>query len=179
MRYILIGVGTALWFAPFVLFWRGQRNPVRVNRKARWGMLLELVAYSLLWLGRFWELAPGAWQVAGSAALFALACLISWTATRALGKEFRVDAAVGADHELIRSGPYRIVRHPIYTSILCVMLATALLISGPLLTAISIAVFLTGTLIRMRAEDSLLEEHFGARFREYKGSVAGLIPFVW
>ena len=60
---------------------------------------------------------------------FALAAALSWTAVRALGRHWRVEAGLDPDHELVRSGPYRVVRHPIYTSMLCVLVATGLLVA--------------------------------------------------
>ena len=44
------------------------------------------------------------------------------TGVGALGRQWRIDAGLNSDHELVQSGPYRIVRHPIYTSMLCLLL---------------------------------------------------------
>ena len=52
---------------------------------------------------------------------------ISWTG--ALGRQWRIDAGLSADHQLITSGPYRFVRHPIYTSMLSILLGTGFLIT--------------------------------------------------
>ncbi len=119
--YVVILAGTVLWFSPFVARFN-FKAPQTIDRRARWGMLLELVAYSLLWQGSFWTRLPETWQMAISVIFLALANLLSWSGTRALGRQLRLDAAVGSEHELIRSGPYRLVRHPIYTSMLCVIL---------------------------------------------------------
>jgi protein-S-isoprenylcysteine O-methyltransferase Ste14 len=58
-----------------------------------------------------------------------LASLLSWTATRALGRHLRFDAALTPDHQLVRSGPYRLLRHPIYTSMFCLLLGTGFVIT--------------------------------------------------
>jgi protein-S-isoprenylcysteine O-methyltransferase Ste14 len=79
---------------------------------------------------------------------------------------------------LIRSGPYRFVRNPIYTSMLCVLLATALLITPLWLFVAALAVFLIGTTIRIRAEEKLLAGRFGEQFSAYRRSVSRLVPFV-
>ena len=94
---------------------------LRARRRARWGVALECVSYSLLWQGPFWVRSPEWWRLALSVSLFALACALSWTAARALGRHLRIDASVDSTHELVRSGPYRLIRHPIYTSMLCVL----------------------------------------------------------
>lgn len=107
-----------------------------------------------------------------------LASLLSWTATRALGRHLRFDAALTPDHQLVRSGPYRILRHPIYTSMFCLLRGTGFIVTPiPLLLAAT-AIFIAGTEIRVRIEDGLLASRFGAEFREYQRSVSAYIPFV-
>ena len=108
-----------------------------------------------------------------------LAAVTSWTASIALGRYLRVDAALDTEHELIRSGPYRWVRNPVYTSMLCVHIATALLITPLWLFIIALAVFFTGTSIRIRAEEKLLAARFGEQFAQYRRSASRLIPFVF
>jgi len=109
---------------------------------------------------------------------FALAATLSWTARRVLGKQWRIEAGLNADHELITSGPYRILRHPIYTSMLCTLLGTGVLITPWWLLLTSIAIFVAGTEIRVHVEDSLLGSHFGGRFQDYKQRVPAYIPFL-
>jgi protein-S-isoprenylcysteine O-methyltransferase Ste14 len=179
LRYTILAVGTIAWFAPFLFYYaRGSHGPLTLDRSARWGMLLECVAYSLLWQGHFWLRNTPLWQLVLSAFLFVIATVTSWTASIALGRYLRVDAALDTRHELIRTGPYRFVRNPIYTSMLCVLLATALLIAPLWLALAALAVFLIGTSIRIRAEEKLLSDRFGASFDAYRKSVSRLIPFV-
>lgn len=131
-----------------------------------------------MWIGPFWTRRPADWRVALSALFLVVGCLLSWTAKRALGRQWRVDAGLNADHELVRSGPYRLVRHPIYASMLSMMLATGLMTTAWPFLAAAVALFLMGTEIRVRVEDSLLESRFGDQFREYRRSVPAYIPFV-
>jgi protein-S-isoprenylcysteine O-methyltransferase Ste14 len=176
--YAVIVAGTVLWFSPFVRRFNFSA-PQTMDRRARWGMLLELGAYSLLWQGRFWTRSPEVWQAAASIVFFGLANLLSWSAARALGKQLRADAALGADHELVRSGPYRLLRHPIYTSMLCVILGTGVLTASAPLLALSLVLFVLGTEIRVRAEDRLLASRFAERFEEYRRTTSRYIPFAW
>ena len=176
--YAVILAGTALWLLPFLTRFN-FKTPQTVDRRARWGMLLELVAYSLLWQGSFWARSAQAWQVAISVLFLGLANLLSWSGARALGRELRLDAAVGEDHELIRSGPYRLVRHPIYTSMLCVILGTGILTASLPMLLVSILVFVIGTEIRVRVEDGLLASRFGEVFEDYQRTTTRYIPFVW
>ncbi len=176
--YVILGSGWILWFVPFA--WNGFnfKTPQKTDRRARWGIVLQAVAYSLLWLSHFWNRSPPLWQIALATALLVLANVLSWSATRALGRHLRFDAALGADHELVRSGPYRILRHPIYTSMLCILLGTGLLVTPFPMLALAILVFLAGTEIRARVEDGLLLSRFGERFLEYKNHTAAYIPLL-
>ena len=179
LRYVILAIGTIAWFAPFPVYYtRGAKGPLTKDYAARWGILLECVAYSLLWQGHFWLITPAFWQFALSVLLFVIAAVTSWTASIALGRYLRVDAALDTGHELIRSGAYRFVRNPIYSSMLCVILATALLVTPLWLFFIALAVFLVGTTIRIRAEEKLLAARFGEQFTAYRRSVSRLIPFV-
>ena len=176
--YLLIAFATILWFAPFVAGRARRRTAPKRDTRARWGIALQCLAYSLLWQSSFWERSLEWWRASASVAFFTVACVVSWTAARALGRQFQFDAAVDTTHELVQAGPYRLVRHPIYASMLCVLLATGILISPLYLLVAATAVFLTGTEIRMRVEDKLLASHFGTQFRNYRQSVPRLVPFL-
>ena len=108
----------------------------------------------------------------------AVADVLSWTATRVLGKQWRVDAGLNAEHELITAGPYRIVRHPIYTSVLCMLWGTGFILLPLYLILIATIPALIGTEIRVRIEDGLLAARFGEQFDQYQRSVSAYIPFV-
>lgn len=176
--YVILAAGWVLWFTPFVISKWNFQTPVKRDNRARWGMLAEFLSYLIVWQGLFWRSAPGPWRTGFSILLLTLAVLLSWTSVRALGRHLRLDAALGTDHQLVRSGPYRIVRHPIYTSMLCVLLGTGLMISPGWLLLAALAVFIIGTEIRVRVEDHLLAWRFGPEFQEYRRSVSGYVPFV-
>lgn len=178
MLGLLVAGGVALWFVPFLIAKQGSSNLASVDRRSRWGMLLEFVGIGLVATGGSWGEPRPSWRIGIAIVFFLLAALLSWTATRTLGRQFRLDAAIGAEHELIRSGPYRIVRHPIYTSMLCVLWGIGLIAAPMLLLVIATLIFLIGTEIRARIEDRLLKERFGDSFRQYKLSTPAYLPFL-
>ena len=73
------------------------------------------------------------------------------------------------DHELITTGPYGLVRHPVYLAFLGMLVATALMRGYPVVCLAAVAVFAVGTEIRVRAEERLLSAAFGERFAAYAG----------
>ena len=176
--YAILVAGWLLWMIPFALIKRSNNPAKQIDRRARWGVVICAVAYALLWQGKFWLRQPHSWQFALSFVFFALGILLSWTSTRALGRQWRIDAGLSSDHELIMAGPYRFVRHPIYTSMLCVLLATGFVVTSLPRFLLALIVFLVGTEIRVRIEDQLLASQFGNTFQQYRQSVPAYIPFL-
>jgi protein-S-isoprenylcysteine O-methyltransferase Ste14 len=95
-----------------------------------------------------------------------------------LGRHYDLELEIHRDHELVRTGPYRFVRHPVYTG-LALHFAGACLATGNLL-------FIAGTLLvtypalylRARTEERLLRERFGAEYDEYARRVGMLVPLL-
>ena len=108
----------------------------------------------------------------GSVGLFA-------ASSRALGRNWSLVARTRTDHELVRSGPYARIRHPIYLGMLLFLLALAVAVGHWIQLLIAVPVFLVGTAIRTRIEDLLLEQSFGDVFREYRSSTPALIPRIF
>jgi protein-S-isoprenylcysteine O-methyltransferase Ste14 len=176
--YLLLAAGWLIWFLPFPLTGWDSKTPERKDNRARWGLALECLAYALLCLGEFWTRPPTAWRMVGAVVFLSLASVLSWTATRALGRHLRFDAALTAGHQLVRTGPYRIVRHPIYTSMFCLLLGTGFVIASvPLVLAVTV-IFICGTEIRVRIEDGLLASRFGAVFKQYQRTVSAYVPLI-
>lgn len=175
--YAILAIGWIVWCVPFFLVKRSAQSPQKLDRNARWGIAFQIVGYSLLWQGHFWTRSLGPWRLALALVFFVLAGALSWSGTRKLGRQWRIDAGLNPDHELVRSGVYRIVRHPIYTSMLCLLLATGFLITPLWLFALAAILFMAGTEIRVRVEDNLLSSRFGEEFEVYQKSVSAYLPF--
>jgi protein-S-isoprenylcysteine O-methyltransferase Ste14 len=103
---------------------------------------------------------------------------LAWTSVTHLGKQFRVHAGLYHDHALVKTGPYAIVRHPIYASLLAALLCTLLLLTPWQWIAVSLALFIGGTEIRVRSEEQLLASRFEEEFEVYRKAVPAYIPFV-
>jgi protein-S-isoprenylcysteine O-methyltransferase Ste14 len=175
---VIVIAGWILWLAPFVGAARRMHPAANVDRRARIGIALQAVAYALLWQGHFWLFSPPIWHFAMACVALGCGIVLAWTAARALGKEFRFDAAVGEDHALVRSGPYAILRHPIYASMACVLLGTGTLVAPWFLFAPAILVFVAGTEIRVRVEDHVLLNAFGNDFIVYRRRTRAYVPGV-
>jgi protein-S-isoprenylcysteine O-methyltransferase Ste14 len=122
----------------------------------------------------------GSWFQLLTPILVILISLISlwtlWSSVRVLGKQWSLQARVLEDHQLIREGPYRFVRHPIYTGMLGMIVVGALAWTHWIGFVVSLSLFTIGTIIRVRSEEKLLREQFGAAFEDYKRSVPAVLP---
>lgn len=103
---------------------KGQKKVVRAP-SSRWGIGLVTVGFALVWM---WVKPIGfcksVAELVTSMVLGPLAAMLAWAAARELGKQWRYEAALSEDHELIQTGPYRLMRHPIYTSMFGMLMAT-------------------------------------------------------
>ena len=157
----------------------GEASQRRSDRRSMVGMSLEFVAFAIAFGFRRGPMEPAPVVLLWLAVLLApLAVAMGALAARSLGQDFRAQAVVTEGHQLVTNGPYRVVRHPIYASLLGLLLATGITITQwPALLA-SLAIFLVGTEIRVRVEDALLGARFGAEFEAYRNRTAAYIPFV-
>jgi protein-S-isoprenylcysteine O-methyltransferase Ste14 len=103
------------------------------------------------------------------------ACM-GFAAVRVLGRQWSLTARVLETHELITVGPYGLVRHPIYTALLGMILATGLAVSYGFILLLALTLYWFGTRIRIESEERLLKAEFGARFDEFARRVPALIP---
>jgi len=168
------------WLYPFLRkrFTGPKREADVMAHSANWGLALESAGIFCAW---FWwphTPLPDLARMIASMVLAPVATVFAWLAVRHLGKQLRIFAGLYPDHELIRSGPYAIVRHPVYASLFLMMLATGLLFARwPMLLA-GIALYIAGTEVRIRAEEGLLRERFGQEFEDYRRRVPAYLPFV-
>lgn len=98
-------------------------------------------------------------------------------ARRHLGLNWSARPAIRENHTLTRTGPYAIVRHPIYTGLLTGVLGTAIA-TGSLLAFFCLAIMLPALLWKIRIEETFLKEEFGEEYERYRQQVKALIPYV-
>lgn len=167
------------WYPPLFRAPHWQKRPsITAAAPSLSGLLLESLAYAVALLWRIPASATPTWRLIAAMIPGPIAVVLFWNAVAHLGRQFRIQAGLYEDHALVRTGPYALVRHPIYASMLAMLLAMLLLLTSWPGIALSLALFLAGTEIRVRAEDSLLAQRFPIEFAEYKKRVPAYIPFV-
>lgn len=189
--WIYPSVITAMWLA-WVVYWlvsaRSAKVTARVeSTQSRFMHLLPLLAGIFLV-----EQSPLAhWRVLSMQALPWIAAAYWWgVALQAAGLLFTVWARVHLGrnwsgivtlkegHELIRSGPYRWLRHPIYTGLLCAFLGNALSYDA-VGSFIGVAICAVAFVRKLRIEEAFLRTQFGGAYALYAAETRALLPLLY
>ena len=179
-----------LW-AVWVLYWIVSARNVKTTRQSeslssRSAHLFPILAAAALILappfpaGKFLfnRFAPSSIVVCWSGCMLVFAGLgVSCWARLHLGRNWSSRVTVKEGHELIRSGPYALIRHPIYTGMLCAIAGTALVENQ---WRALLALLLMGFSFwrKLRVEERLMALTFPGAYRDYCARTAALIPFV-
>jgi protein-S-isoprenylcysteine O-methyltransferase Ste14 len=156
-----------------------------VSRATRQRVLLgvlevgTLAAWFLLFRGR-WPLLPqldAAVALAGALLALTGSLLAAWAKTR-LGPLFSPQLGVQQDHRLVTSGPYAVVRHPIYLGIIDFIIGTALFLNDLALLVVG-ALFVLYFAGQIRVEERQFAAHFGKEWDDYAARTPALMPFRW
>jgi protein-S-isoprenylcysteine O-methyltransferase Ste14 len=98
-------------------------------------------------------------------------------ARRTLGSNWSANPTIKVDHELVRRGPYRFVRHPIYTGLILAFVGTAL-VDGRRRAGVWVAVGILMLWIKSRFEEALMRRRFPEAYPAYARATKALIPYV-
>ena len=104
--------------------------------------------------------------------------LLTVWARRHLGRNWSAEVRIAVDHELVRTGPYRFLRHPIYTAMLGMFLGTAIA-SSQYHALIGLALLVVAYLRKTRLEDQILAQAFGADYNAYRHHTWALVPLLF
>jgi len=181
----------ALWIL-FVAYWIWSARKVKGASRTEpaWSRLLKywlplVVAALLLEPGRLYgggvlgaRFLPAAGWAAPLGMVMTLAGLLfaCW-ARHVLGSNWSAVVQLKQDHELIERGPYRHVRHPIYTGLLLAFLGTAVAL-GEWRGLLALAIVAVSFWRKLRLEERWLGEQFGAPYADYMRRVKALIPGI-
>jgi protein-S-isoprenylcysteine O-methyltransferase Ste14 len=172
-----------LWLVWLVAWLRTKQTQERANFASRllYGIPV-LVAFYLLfgdhipfaWLQ--WRMFPRNAWVEGLAVLVTAAgiAFAIW-ARFYIGENWSSAVSIKVGHQLIRTGPYAWVRHPIYSGLLLAMLGTALARREPR-GLFALALLWLGFWIKSRMEEGFMRKTFGEQYQEYSRKTGALIP---
>jgi protein-S-isoprenylcysteine O-methyltransferase Ste14 len=156
-----------------------RQKEVASAAASRWGIGLVMLSFALAWA----YIRPAGFQKSAAALIASMilgppSVALGWAAAHRLGKQWRYKAALSQDHELIQTGPYRWLRHPIYASMFGMILSTLAAWTWWPMAVGSVVAFVAGTEIRIRAEERLLAERFGESFSAYRSRTSAYLPLL-
>jgi protein-S-isoprenylcysteine O-methyltransferase Ste14 len=103
--------------------------------------------------------------------------LFHWS-SKTMGKNWSIVARTRDDHQLVETGPFAFVRHPIYVALFFFMLAFAIAYGHWLALIPGVPIYIFGTVMRIRYEEALLRAQFGAAYDDYARRVKRFVPGV-
>ena len=187
LRFV-IGFGWMMFWAYWLISAIGVKRNIR-RRSLQWQAGLRILAIAVIIAlirlpatrAFFQEGSPPAEinSIEGLAGL--LACLAGFAlavwARRHLGRNWGMPMSFKEGHELVMTGPYRYVRHPIYTGMLLAIVGTAL-VNGPVwvLAFVGMAVY---CVYSARTEESLMLQQFPEQYAGYRRRTKAIVPFLY
>jgi protein-S-isoprenylcysteine O-methyltransferase Ste14 len=189
MRVLYPYLIPALWAAWLAGWWLAAGSVKKTLRRESLGSRLTytLPLWVAVWLfvsrripwaalnARF--VPSAAWPYAVGAVLVVLGLGFATWARVYLGRNWSADVTLKQEHELVRSGPYRWVRNPIYTGIL-IALAGSALARGQWSGVLAVVIAFGSFWYKARLEERVMHDAFGAEYDAYRREVKSLIPFV-
>ena len=183
-----IAIIALAWIA-FLLYWVISAIGAKSKRRTKkwvWAMLMIVAVFGLLLLLRLAGIPKNInvilWprnlpaDICSDVVVVAGLFVVIW-ARRTLGANWSANVQIEADHELVQSGPYKYVRHPIYSGFLTMVLGTAIAY-GQLLGVVILAVSFAGFFLKAMREESILTERFSEAYLRYKVRTKTLIPYI-
>ncbi len=176
------------WFIFWIYWITAAKNPKSVrrqNHKEQAFILIRLAVcfalvympqFSLGWLGYQLIVKGVATGLAGNF-ICAIGLLFAVWARRTINSNWNDTTALTKRHKLVQQGPYRLVRHPIYTGLLLIWLGSAITL-GEARGFLALVITFWGLWNKLQQEEALLCQQYPIRYPEYKQKVKTLIPFL-
>jgi|SRR4051794_22450361 protein-S-isoprenylcysteine O-methyltransferase Ste14 len=171
-----------IWLLAALSTKRAIYRETRAQRLRYW--IPFVIACFLLFYGRKFPyplnvgIVPRATPIACAAAFLCITGLVfALWARFSLGRNWSGMVTLKEGHELVQRGPYRLVRHPIYTGILIMFFATAL-VQSQLAGFVGVLLMFASFWIKLDREERLMLQQFPERYAAYKQRVKRIIPFV-
>ena len=175
--WIALGI---YWFASAI-----RTKKISTDEASRWRVMrLFILAMTFILLLSSWSrIGPLAWRfvpdranvrwlgIAVTALGIALAVWARWC----LGQNWSDKVVLKVDHQLVRSGPYVYLRHPIYSGVLLGIAGTALAV-GEWRGILALALLGTSYYVKAIREERILAANFGEAFEDYRRSAGFLVP---
>lgn len=180
----------ATWLALFIYWWFGagrlkavERRESRVQRASH-SVPMLLAALLFILPGRDLSVLAAAFMertwtsYSIGVVLVVLGCSFAILARRRLGSNWSAAVTLKHDHSLVQSGPYRHIRHPIYTGLVLAFAGTALAL-GEWRGLLALLMVCVSLVFKLRREERWMLEHFGTAYTDYRRGSWALLPWIY
>ncbi|MBZ5504957.1 MAG: isoprenylcysteine carboxylmethyltransferase family protein [Acidobacteriia bacterium] len=116
------------------------------------------------------------WLRLGGIAMGVAGLMLLWRSHYALGRNFRPTLEVFSEQQLVRTGPYGMVRHPMYIAFLIMLASTGLISANWFIGIVGVLLVASITLVRIPREEALLRDRFGAAYTSYIQTTPAVAP---
>jgi protein-S-isoprenylcysteine O-methyltransferase Ste14 len=186
-NHVAVAIINGLWLI-FFLYWtvHAFRNKRTVYKQSRWSLLLlgvittgfvyPIVAADRLRIPLLRTTLVT--QFIGILLCAAGIAIAIW-ARRTLGTNWSGTVTLKQDHTLVRSGPYAVVRHPIYSGIMLAAVGTFLALLPTLQAVICLCFIFVGLRLKSLLEEQILTQNFPDEYPQYRREVKALVPFIY
>lgn len=184
--YYLFYIVTILWIAEFVIFPSHLKKQSKQEKKSFFFILQFILLIIVLnFVFGWFQIGTIENQVTQNIlnyvgiTLYIIGLSLRYVSIIHLGRFFTRNVAVSDTHELISSGPYKILRHPLYLGLFLLSTSVPLFFSNILLTPL--AYVFMGYILnhRMTLEEHILETSLGQSYKNWKQSRYKFIPFIY
>ncbi len=176
-----------LWAAWLVIWWvwalwtKRTQTRERLSSRLRYAVLAVAAAFAMFshevaydWM-RLRFLPPDPWIRDLGIAITAAGLLFAIWARSYLGGNWSGSVTVKVEHQLIRTGPYRWVRHPIYSGMIVAFIGTAI-VRGQVRGIVAVVLLWISFTIKSRVEEQFMTATFGPEYEEYSRSTGAIVP---
>ena len=176
----VFGLGwTAFWLYWLIAAFSMKKGRVPWSRELGIRIVIIAIVFVLIRVGAFrgHSLDTGTWRAGVGLALFAVGLGFAVWARVHIGRNWGTPMTQKLEPELVTSGPYRLVRHPIYTGILVAAVGTAVALGWQWLIAVGLAgiYFVYSATV----EERYMTEQFPDTYPAYKHETKMLVPFIF
>jgi protein-S-isoprenylcysteine O-methyltransferase Ste14 len=182
-------LGMLIFFATVIMArMRAGKNPKvsntgKANITWLW-IAVQGIGIGLAGMGRVDVLtgAPTVAMIVRALVVLALMLGAIWlfdSSSRTMGRNWSLVARTRSDHSLVQTGPFALVRHPIYVALFLFMVAIAVTFGHTGRLLVGVPVYALGTWLRIRHEERLLRDMFGAAYDAYAARVKRFVPGIF
>ncbi|NIK12038.1 methyltransferase family protein [Alkalibacillus almallahensis] len=178
LLFIILSI---IWLSEFTVFRNRKVNDSTDRRSFSWVLIAVLIIITASLISRemnFWVID---WPIAAwfGIIIFASGITLRYWGIRTLGKQFTRHVYVDQADVLIKHGPFKWLRHPLYTGLLLIMTGFTLINLSFIGFLLVFSWFIPTIIHRIQLEESILIESFGHSYEQWMKQRARLIPFIY